>query len=96
MKGYSIELRTKKIKIFVKIYRFLLFVRNLSNKYGKKILCYYGKKLTRRSKIVHKIPNAATEFIGNIIVETIVKLKPVLDENSRNSYFTRGKIRNVK
>ena len=43
MKGYSIELRTKKIKIFVKIYRFLLFVRNLSNKYGKKSFATMAK-----------------------------------------------------
>ena len=40
MTRYSIEQRTRK---YVEGYGFLLFVRNLPNKYGKKLLAYVSK-----------------------------------------------------
>ena len=35
-------------------------------------------------KVVHEAAEATGEFIGNKIADKIVKLKPAIDENSRN------------
>ena len=61
------------------------FVRNLSNKYRKKLLDTVAKTeldalKTASKKVVHKTPEAAGEFIGNKIAEKIGKP----DENPRN------------
>ena len=63
----SIEPRTRK---YIKGYGFLLFTKNLSNKYGKQILdTAIGTALdnlkTAFKKAVHKEVAAIGEFIGN-------------------------------
>ena len=75
---YSIEPRTRK---YVKGYGFLLFARNLSNRYKNQLLNTGSGVLKATSKkVVHKAAEATGEFIGN----KIVKQKPLIDENSRN------------
>ena len=86
MPRYSMEPRTRK---YVKEYRFFSFARNLSNKYGKKLLDSATKTRldalkTPSKKVVHKAAEAIGEFIGNKIADKIVKSKPVSDANSRN------------
>ena len=44
----------------------------------------YAQK-TPSKKLVHKAAGATGEFIGNKIVDKIVKRKPVPDVNSRNA-----------
>ena len=48
MTRYSIKPRTRK---YIKGYRFLSFARNLSDKYGKKIIgyCYYNRTKCSKS-----------------------------------------------
>ena len=86
MMQYSIEPRTRK---YVKLYRFLSFARNLSNKYKKQLLDTGLDALkTASKKVVHK----TGEFIGIKIADAvaksygnkIVKPKHVIDENLRN------------
>ena len=65
------------------------FARNLSNKYGKKLLHAATKTRldilkTASKKVVHKTPEATGELIGNKIADEIVKAKSVPDKNSRN------------
>ena len=65
------------------------FARNLSNKYGKKLLHAATKTRldtlkTASKKVVHKTTEATGEFIGKKIADEIVKAKSVPDENSRN------------
>ena len=43
-----------------------------------------GTLETASNKVWHKAPEATGEFIGNKIVNKIVKPKLVIDENSRN------------
>ena len=67
MAHHSIEPRTRK---YIKGYGFLLFTKNLSNKYGKQILDNaIGTALdnlkTAFKKAVHKEVAAIGEFIGN-------------------------------
>ena len=61
--------------------------RNISNKYGQKLLDTTTKTrlhaLKAASKNVHKAAEATGEFIGNKITEKNVKPKPVSDENLR-------------
>ena len=69
MKRYSIEARTKKS---AKGYKFLSFLRNLSNKYGKQYLDTAAKTgldalKTASRKLVHKAAETKGEFIGNKI-----------------------------
>ena len=79
---HSIEPRTRKN---VKEYGFLLFARNFSNKYRKKIIGYRARCFKNCfQKVVHKAAKATDEFIGNNIAEKIVKQKLVIDEISIN------------
>ena len=71
---YSRELRTRK---YVKWYGFLLFARNLSDKYGKKLLNTVTKTEIDDARdssktVVHKTAEAIGELIGNKIVKKIV------------------------
>ena len=71
---YSRELRTRK---YVKWYGFLLFARNLSDKYGKKLLNTVTKTGIDDARdssktVVHKTAEAIGELIGNKIVKKIV------------------------
>ena len=65
------------------------FGRNLSNKYRKQLLDAAVKTgidtlKTASKKVDHEAVEATGEFIGNKIVNNIVKSKPVPGENSRN------------
>ena len=64
MACYSIEPRTRK---YVKGYGFLLFERNLSNKYRKQLLD------TASKKVIHKTAEATCEFIVNKNADAIAK-----------------------
>ena len=86
MTRYSTEQRRRK---YIKGYGFLSFARNLSGKYGKKLLDTATKTgldatKTAFKKVVHKTAEATGVLIGNKIAEKIVKPKPVPDLNSRN------------
>ena len=83
MAYYSMEPRTRK---YVKVYRFLLFRRNLSNKYRKQLLDTATKTgldavKTALKKVVHEAAEATREIIGNKIFDKIVTPKPVPGEN---------------
>ena len=86
MARYSIEPKTRK---YVKGYGFLSFARNLSSKYGKKLLDTATKtgldaaKIASK-KVAHKTAEAIGEFVRNKIAERIEKPKTVCDENARN------------
>ena len=82
MTRYYLEPRTRK---YVKGYKFLSVVRNLCNKYGKQLLDTAAKTgldalKTTSQKVVHKAAEATGDFIGNKIVDKIVKP----DENLRD------------
>ena len=82
MTRYYLEPRTRK---YVKGYKFLSVVRNLCNKYGKQLLDTAAKTgldalKTASQKVVHKAAEATGDFIGNKIVDKIVKP----DENLRD------------
>ena len=82
MTRYYLEPRTRK---YVKGYTFLSVVRNLCNKYGKQLLDTAAKTgldalKTASQKVVHKAAEATGDFIGNKIVDKIVKP----DENLRD------------
>ena len=86
MARYSIEPKTRK---YVKGYGFLSFARNLSNKYGKKLLDTATKTGLDAAKIAskkaaHKTGEAIGEFVRNKIAERIEKPKTACDENARN------------
>ena len=86
LRRYSIKPRTRK---YIKWYGFLSFALNLSNKYGKRLLDTATKTgldalKSDSKKEVHKAAEATGQFIGNKIADTILKWKPVIDENSRN------------
>ena len=86
MAHYSAEPKTRK---YIKGYEFLSFSRNLSNKYGKKLLDTVTKigidaEKTTSYKVVYNTAEATRELIGNKFAEKNVKSKPVLDLNSRN------------
>ena len=71
-------------------YIFWSFTRDLSNKYTKQLLdnaTKTGLDATKAAtkKVAQKETEAAGEFIGNKIVDKIMKLKPAIDESSRNS-----------
>ena len=87
MTRYSFKPRTK---IYVKEYGFWSFARNIPNRYIKQLLDNATKRerdavKAASKKVVHKAAKAADEFIGNKIADKIMKLKPVIDENSRNA-----------
>ena len=82
MTRYYLEPRTRK---YVKGYKFLSVVRNLCNKYRKQLLDTAAKTgldalKTASQKVVHKAAEATGDFIGNKIVDKIVKP----DENLRD------------
>ena len=84
MTRFSIEPRK-----YVKEYVFLLFMRNLSNKYGKKLLDIATKTgleplKTASKKVVHKAAEATGEFLGNKIADKVMKPKPLPAQNSGN------------
>ena len=86
MTPYSTKPRTRK---YVEGYGILSFARNLSDKYGKKLLDTATNTgtdalKTASRKVVHKTAEGTSEFTGNKIANKIVKPKPVPDENSRN------------
>ena len=65
------------------------FVRNLSNKYGNKLLDTATKTgldilETASTKLVVKIAEATSGSTGNKIIDKIVKPKPMSDISSRN------------
>ena len=75
MAGYSIEPRK-----YVKGNEVLLFARNLSDEYGKKILDTATKTgldtaKTTSKKVVYKTAEATGELIGNNIAKNNVKQK---------------------
>ena len=62
---YSIEPKTKK---YIKVHGFLSFAKNLSNKYGKKLLDTATKTgqdalITPSKKAIHKTTAAADRFM---------------------------------
>ena len=68
---------------------FLIFGRNLSNKYRRQLLDTATKTgadaLKRASKkVVNKAAEATGEFIGKKIADKIMKTKPLPVENWRN------------
>ena len=61
------------------------FARNLSNKCGKKLLGTGVDALKPAfKKVIHKVAEAAGEFIENKITDKIVKPKHIIDENQKN------------
>ena len=67
----------------------MLFARNLSDKYDKKILDTATKTeldfaKTASKKVVHKTAEGREELIGSKIAEKIVKPKPMSDMNLKN------------
>ena len=65
---------------------FLSFSINLSIKYGKQIMDTGANTWKTASKrVIHESAEAAAEFLGNKIADKIVKVKPVINENSRNA-----------
>ena len=84
MTRFSIEPRK-----YVKGYEFLSFARNLSNKYGKKLLNTPTKTgldplKTASKRVVHKAAEATGECLGNKIADKILNPKPLPGQNSRN------------
>ena len=80
---YSIHPKTKK---YIKGCRFLLFVRNLFDKYGEKVLNTATKTRlevlkTASKKEVHKTADATGEFMGMKTADKIVKPKLVPNDN---------------
>ena len=80
---------TTSTRKYVKGFGFLSFPRNLSNKYGKKLLDTATKKeldalKTAPKKVVQIAAEATGEFLGNKITDKIVKPNHVNGENSRN------------
>ena len=61
------------------------FTRNLSKKYGKKIIAWLDAPKIASKKVAHKVAETTSEFIGNKIINKIVKPKPLPDENSMNA-----------
>ena len=64
------------------------FARNLSDKYGKKILDTHTKTgldaaKTASKKVDHKIAEALGKFIGSKISKKLSKPKPMFDLNSK-------------
>ena len=82
---YSTEPRTRK---YVKRFEFLSFARNLSYKFGKKLIGTATKAgldvAKPASKKVYKTAEATEELTGQKMAQKIVKPKPILDVNSRN------------
>ena len=81
----SVEPKTRK---YVKWYEFLSFARYQSDKYGTELLdtatrtgLYALKSASKKG--VDRVAEATGAFIGNKIVDKIVKPKPVTDKNSR-------------
>ena len=86
MARYSTEPKTKK---YVKGYGYLSFARNLSNKYGKRLLDTATKTgldsaKTAFKSLVHEAAEATAELIGHKIAEKLVKPKYAPEANSRN------------
>ena len=82
MTRYSIEARTKR-------YGFLLFARNLSNKYLKNLTDTATKTgldalKTPSKKVVDKAAEETGEFIGNKIAVKTMQTKRLPAENSVN------------
>ena len=89
MMRYSIE---PKVRKYVNGYRFLLFGKNLANKYRKKLLDTEINILkTVSKKVIHNAAEATSEFIGNKITDKIVKPESNSKKCRRNKYSTRKK-----
>ena len=78
---YSTKPRKRK---YVKGNRFLSFAKNLSNKYGKKLIdtankTGLGTAKSASKKIIQKTAEAIREPIGNTIAGKIMKPKPISD-----------------
>ena len=61
------------------------FTRNLSKKYGKKIIAWLDAPKIASKKVAHKVAETTSEFIGNKIINKTVRPKPLPDENSMNA-----------
>ena len=61
------------------------FTRYLSKKYEKKIIAWLDAPKIASKKVIHKVAEAISEFIGNKIMNKTVKPKPLPDENSMNT-----------
>ena len=75
-------------KKYLQGYGFLWFARNISNKYGKKLLdtaALLDALKTNSRKAVHKTFEATGEYTGNTIADKTVKPKLLTDENARNA-----------
>ena len=86
MTRYSTEPETRK---YVKEHEFSSYARNLSDKYGEKLLDttiktgLYAAK-TASKKVVHKTAETTVELIGNKIAQKSAKPKSVPEANSRD------------
>ena len=86
MMRYSIELITRK---YVKGYLFFSFVRNLSDKYWKKLLNTATKARTDVAKTgskkkINKVAETTGELIGKKLLKKKLKPKSLPNQNSRN------------
>ena len=87
-RNHTMFYRTKSEK-YVKVYEFLSFTKNISDKYGKQLLDNAIKtglnalKATSK-KVFDKAAEISDKFIGNKIAGKIVKRTSLLSENSRN------------
>ena len=101
---YSIESRDR---IYVKGYGFMSFARNMSNKYGKKLVAT-AKKLARDAiktaskREIQKTAEATGDLIGNKIADKITSVPKKKSNNNNDDdvelathkkiYITRRKI----
>ena len=65
------------------------FARYISKKYEKQLLDTATKTGTDApesltKKVVHRAPEATSEFIGKKTTEKVLKPKPTINENSKN------------
>ena len=83
---YSLELRDR---IYVKGYEFLSFARNMSNRYGQKIIdttkkSAAGATKTASKKTIEKTAEAAGDMIGNKIADKITSVSKKKSNNENN------------
>ena len=85
---YSIEPRDR---IYVKGYGFLSFARNMSNKYGQKLIETAKKSATDAIKTaskraIQKTAEATSDMIGNRIADKITSVSKKKSNNENNNY----------
>ena len=83
---YSIEPRDR---IYVKGYRFLSFLKNMSNKYGKKLVDTAKKSAsdaikTASKSAIQKTAEATSDLIGNKIVDKITSVSKKKSNNNND------------